>query len=33
MNNEITVAGMNKLPSDSFMLIDIRDEYTFGYGR
>lgn len=32
MNNEITAAELKKLPQDSFMLIDIRDEYAFGYG-
>ncbi len=32
MNNEITAAELKKLPQDSFVLIDIRDEYAFGYG-
>ncbi len=32
MCNEITNEELKKLPSDSFMLIDIRDEYAFGYG-
>lgn len=32
MNSEITAAEMKKMPSDSFVLIDIRDEYAFGYG-
>ncbi|MGN0552211.1 MAG: ATP-binding protein [Oscillospiraceae bacterium] len=32
MNSEITAAEIKKLPQDSFILIDIRDEYAFGYG-
>ncbi|MDD6991483.1 MAG: ATP-binding protein [Oscillospiraceae bacterium] len=32
MSNEITAAELKKLPSDGFMIIDIRDEYAFGYG-
>lgn len=32
MNGEITVEELRKLPENSFMLIDIRDEYSFDYG-
>ena len=32
MNNEITVSELKKLSADSYMLIDMRDEYAFSYG-
>ncbi len=32
MNSEITVTELKKMPEDSYMLIDIRDEYAFSYG-
>lgn len=32
MNNEITVKELKSLPENSYMLIDIRDEYAFSYG-
>lgn len=32
MNDEISVAELKNLPRDSYVLIDIRDEYSFRYG-
>ncbi|MGN0691253.1 MAG: ATP-binding protein [Oscillospiraceae bacterium] len=32
MNSEITVTELKKMSEDSYMLIDIRDEYAFSYG-
>ena len=32
MNNEITVAELKNYPNESYIIIDIRDEYSFGYG-
>jgi rhodanese-related sulfurtransferase len=32
MCSEITVEEMKALPENSFMLIDMRDEYAFSYG-
>ena len=32
MENEMTVTEMKKLPHQSYVLIDIRDEYSFSYG-
>ena len=32
MENEMTVTEMKKLPHQSYVIIDIRDEYSFGYG-
>lgn len=32
MNHEITVDELKALPVNSYMLIDMRDEYTFDYG-
>ncbi|MBQ8176352.1 MAG: ATPase [Oscillospiraceae bacterium] len=32
MDNEITINELKTLPSDSYMLIDMRDEYAFSYG-
>ena len=32
MNNEITVSELKNLSADSYMLIDMRDEYAFSYG-
>ncbi|MCM1228170.1 MAG: rhodanese-like domain-containing protein [Clostridium sp.] len=32
MNNEITIRELKSLPENSYMLIDIRDEYAFSYG-
>ena len=32
MNGEITVRELKELPENSYMLIDMRDEFSFGYG-
>lgn len=32
MNEEITIAELELLPADSYLLIDMRDEYAFSFG-
>ncbi len=32
MNNELTVSELNQLSDDSYMLVDMRDDYAFSYG-
>ncbi|MCM1166705.1 MAG: rhodanese-like domain-containing protein [Lachnospiraceae bacterium] len=32
MDNEITVKELSEMPAESYMLIDMRDEYAFGFG-